>query len=85
MRGFVIKTIMGKRQAKGIEISHWKVGDADDFQSLGQEVYDDLESAMLEDDDPDQRKEIERPARKGHSRTEYLRDALQKNAERLQN
>lgn len=50
---------MGKRESKkGIEISHWKVGEADDFQGIMQEECDDLESAMPENDDSDQRKEV---------------------------
>ncbi len=48
---------MGKRESKkGIEISHWKVGEADTFQGMMQEEYDDVESVIPEYDDPEQRK-----------------------------
>ena len=52
---------MGKRKSKGIEISHWKVSEADAFQGITQEEDDDVESVMLEDDDSVQRKEAARP------------------------
>jgi hypothetical protein len=57
---------MGRRESrKGIEISRWKVGEADNFQGMSQEEYDDVESVMPEDDDPDQRKERAKPKRIG--------------------
>jgi hypothetical protein len=64
---------MDKRKSKGIEISHWKVCEADDFQGIMQEEYDDLVLVVPEDDDPDQRKEAARPTRnrrQPHSRKE---------------
>ena len=54
---------MGKRKSKGIEISHWKVGETDDFQGIIHKEDDEAESVMPEDDEPDQRKEDERPTR----------------------
>ncbi len=53
-----MKTIKSKRPTKGIEISHWKVGEADDFQGIEQEEYGDLKSVVPEGEDLDQRKEI---------------------------
>jgi hypothetical protein len=47
---------MGKRESKkGIEISHWKIGNADNFQGMMQKEYDDVESVMPEHDNPDHR------------------------------
>ncbi len=44
---------MSRRKGK-IEISSWKVGEAENFQALFQEEYDDLEPVMPENEEPEQ-------------------------------
>ncbi len=48
---------MSRRKGK-IEISGWKVGEADNFQALDEEEHSDLEPAMPANEDP----EPDRPA-----------------------
>ncbi len=50
---------MSRRKGK-IEISSWKVGDADNFQSLGQEEYFDQEPVIPKDEDSDPEQPVDK-------------------------